>query len=112
MRDAPLLAKLFGEYVNLLTMIMALCLRLNLFACLLQQVTGKDEIDELRIVGVDHLCVCTFPTIFTLVDVDDVFADTHHGVHIVGVDNRCGVKFSSDVADKGVDYERRFRVKT
>ena len=36
MRDAPLLTKLFGEYVNLLTMITALCLRLNLFACLLQ----------------------------------------------------------------------------
>ena len=46
------------------------------------------------------------------VDIDDFLSDTHYGVHVVGIDERGHVVFTSDVLYQLVDNERGFRVQT
>lgn len=88
-----------------------LCLCFNLLACLLEQVAGEDEVNELLVVGVDHLSVCALPTLFTLVDINYVFTDAHHGVHIVGVYYCCDVVLFGNSVEQFIDNEGCTRVK-
>ena len=47
----------------------------------------------------------SFPFLTTLVDVKDVFANAHYGVHVVGIDDSRRVKLPSDVVNEVVDDE-------
>ena len=52
------------------------------------------------------------PPLVSLVDVDDLLADLHYGVHVVGIDYRGYVILLGNVADQIVDDHRRLRVET
>lgn len=53
-----------------------------------EQIAGKDQIVELLIGGVDDLVFVSLPLLVSFVDEDDVLADTHDRVHVMGVDDR------------------------
>ena len=73
------------------------------FAHLLQQVAGEDEVGEALVGGVHDLRGVALPLLVALVDVDDVLADAHHRVHIVGVDDGRHVEFAGDGVQQVVD---------
>ena len=50
------------------------------------------------------------PPLAALVDVDDLLADLHHGVHVVRVDDRRDAVLLGDLVDEVVDNDRRLRI--
>ena len=56
-------------------------------AHVLQEVAGEDEIGEAGVVGSHNLTALALPFLMAFVDEDDVLADAHDGVHVVGVDD-------------------------
>ena len=77
----------------------------NAFFHLLQQVAGEDEVGEQLVSGGHD--VLAFPAPFQVALVYEYYrlANTHYGVHVVGVDNRGDVVFVGDAMQQFVDDE-------
>ena len=56
-------------------------------AHLLQQVGSEDEVGEALVGGAHDVGRHALPLLAAFVDEDDVLADSHDGVHVVGVDD-------------------------
>ena len=84
----------------------------NAFFHLLQQVIGEDEVGEQLVSGGHD--VLAFPAPFQVALVYEYYrlANTHYGVHVVGVDNGGDVILLGDAVEKVVDYERCLGVET
>ena len=74
-------------------------------AHVLQQIAGEDKIGETLVVGVHDLAADALPFLMTLVVEDDILANTHHGVHVVGIDDSGHVEFLGDAVQQVVDDE-------
>lgn len=70
-----------------------------------EEVGSKNKVVEQFVVRVHHFVLRAFPFLTTLVDVKDVFANAHYGVHVVGIDDGRRVKLPSDVVNEVVDDE-------
>ena len=62
------------------------------------------------VVGGDDLIFRALPLLHALLDEDDVVADVHHGVHVVGVDHGGHLILHRDVVNQVVDQEGGLRV--
>lgn len=79
---------------------------------LFEELRGKHEIVE-RLVGASVNCVVvSFPVAVSFIDKHDIFSDSEHGVHVVGVDDGGDVIFMGDVAQQVIDQNRRLRVES
>ena len=76
----------------------------------LQQVAGEDEVGESLVGGTHDVGRYTLPLLLSFVDEDDVLADAHDRVHVVGVDNGRDVVFLSDAVQQVVDDKACLRV--
>ena len=74
-------------------------------AHVLEKVAGEDEIGKAFVVGAHDLAADTLPLLMPLVDEDNVLADAHDGVHVVGVDDGGHVKLAGDALQELVDDE-------
>ena len=79
----------------------------NHLAHVLQQVAGEDEIGEAGVVGSHDLTALALPFFMAFVDEDDVLADAHDGVHVVGVDDGGHVELAGDALQGGLGIETR-----
>ena len=75
-----------------------------------EEVACKDEGVELLVGAAHDIFFCTLPLLVSLVDVDDVFADAHNGIHVVGVDDGSHLVFGSDVMNEVVYDKAGFGV--
>ena len=66
---------------------------------------GEDEIVKLLVVGMKNLILGALPPLFALMDIDNLVANLHHGVHIVGIDNGGYVVLNCDVVNEVVDND-------
>ena len=82
---------------------------LDLFE-LARQVGSEDEVVQGLVVRGDDFALGALPLFDALFNEDDVVADVHHGVHVVGVDDGRHVVLHGDVVDKVVDEKRGLRV--
>ena len=71
-------------------------------AHILQKVAGKNEIGKALVVGTHNLTANALPFFMSLVDEDDVLADAHDGVHVVGVDDSGHVELTGDALQEFV----------
>ena len=53
----------------------------------LQQIAGENEVGEFLVGRAHYLATYTLPFLIAFVNKYDIFANTHHGVHIVGIDD-------------------------
>ena len=77
----------------------------NAFFHLLQQVAGEDEVGEQLVSGGHDVLASPAPFQVTLVYEYYRLANTHYGVHVVGVDNGGDVVFVGDAMQQFVDDE-------
>ena len=71
---------------------------------------GEDEIVQFRIVGVQDIVLGPLPPLAAVVDVYDLLADLHHGVHVVRIDDRRDAVLLGDLVDQVIDDDRGLRV--
>ena len=71
---------------------------------------GEDKVVQLAVLGVEDALLGPLPPLAAVVDVDDLLADLHHGVHVVRVDDRRDVVLLRDLVDQVVDDDRGLRV--
>ena len=81
------------------------CALFHFFLHLLKQVGGEDEIVELLVRGSHDLVFVTRPGGFTLVDKDDVLANTHHRIHVVGIDDGGGLELLRNAVQQFIDNQ-------
>ena len=67
---------------------------------------GEDKVVELLILGVEDIILGALPPLLALVDVDNLVANLHHRVHIVGVDDGGDVILDGDVVDEVINHDR------
>ena len=79
--------------------------QMDVFLDLFEEVAGEDEVGETFVVGGEDVVLGALPVFVALIDEDDVFAYTEHGVHVVGVDDGGHAVFLGDTVDEGVDDE-------
>ena len=84
----------------------------NHLAHVLQEVAGEDEIGEAGVVGSHNLTALALPFLMAFVDEDDVLADAHDGVHVVGVDDGGHVELAGDALQQFVDDEGGLGIET
>ena len=84
----------------------------NHLAHVLQEVAGEDEISEAGVVGSHNLTALALPFFMAFVDEDDVLADAHDGVHVVGVDDGGHVELAGDALQQFVDDEGGLGIET
>ena len=77
----------------------------NHLAHVLQEVAGEDEIGEAGVVGSHNLTALALPFFMAFVDEDDVLADAHHRIHVVGIDDGGDVELLGDAAQQVVNDE-------
>ena len=77
-----------------------------------EEVGSKDETVESLVVGIHHLVFRSLPSGMTFTDEEDVLADAHDGVHVVGVDDGGRLLLRRDVMNQIVIENGRLRVKT
>ena len=71
---------------------------------------SEHEIVQLAVIGMQNIVLGAFPPFLPLMDKNNVFADLHHRVHVVRVDDRRDVVFLGDLLDQVVDQHRRHRI--
>ena len=81
-------------------------------AHVLEQVAGEDEVREAGVRRVHDLVALPLPLLVALIDKDDILANTHHRIHVVGIDDCRDVKLLRDALQQIVDHETRLRVET
>ena len=74
-------------------------------AHVLEEVAGEDEIRQAGVCRVHDFIALPLPFFVAFVDEDDILADTHHRVHVVGIDDGSGVVFLGDTTQQVVDDE-------
>lgn len=62
-----------------------------------------DKTLDFGVGGIDNRVAVTLPPFFSLVDKEDVVADFHDGVHVVGNDHSSDFVFLGDVSDEFVN---------
>ena len=72
---------------------------------LLEQTGGEYEIIERLVRGGEDAFLVAYPFPVSLVNEYDIFADTQHGVHVVGVDDCCYVILVGDVVEEFVNQD-------
>ena len=77
-----------------------------------QQVGCEDEVVQPFVGGGEYIVLGSFPFLVSLVDVKDAVADSHDGVHVVGVDDGGHVVLGGDVMNQGIDNQRGLRVES
>ena len=70
---------------------------------LTEDVGGEDEILKGFVGGIHDLLVGALPLGTSVADESDVLANSHDGIHVVGVDNGCDLVFVRDTLDEFVD---------
>ena len=66
---------------------------------------SKHKVIQLLVVSVENILFGTFPPLFALMNIDNLFANLHYGVHIVGVDNSGDIILDCNVVNKVVDHD-------
>ena len=61
-----------------------------------EQIGCENEVVEVLVCSSHHVVFGALPFLAALVYEQDVFADAHHRVHVVGVDDGCDVVLLSD----------------
>ena len=89
----------------------ALLLQFN-FLDLTEEVRSEDEVVEAFVVGTHDFVLRAFPFAIAFVDIEDMFADAHDGIHVVGVDDGGRVILLRELMDEFVDDERCLGVET
>ena len=69
-----------------------------------EQVGSKYEIIQQFVAGSEDVVFCAFPFFPSFVDINDLFSDSHHGVHVMRVDDCRHVVFPGDVVYKIIDH--------
>ena len=72
---------------------------------LLEQLAGEDQFVELFVGRGHHFVFVALPFLSAFIDEDDVFANAHYGVHVVGVDDGGHVVFFGDAREQLVDNQ-------
>ena len=62
-----------------------------------EEVGSKNEVIQAFVGRGKDIVFTAFPLFMPFVDIDDFLSDTHYGVHVVGIDERGHIVFTSDV---------------
>ena len=79
---------------------------------LTEDIGSEDEVVETTVVGIHDFLIGALPLGTTFTDEDDFLTNTHHGVHVVGVDDGGDVVFVGDALNEFVDNDTGLWVKT
>ena len=84
----------------------------HIFAYFLEEASGEYKVVESFVGCIVYLAHIANPFAMTLVDEDNILADTENAVHIVGVDYGCEAVLMGDVAQEFVDEDTGLRVES
>ena len=84
----------------------------TILANVAEQVGSIYEVVQVVIVHIIDLVLGANPAHMALVNKDDVLADAHHRVHVVGVDDGGDAKLVGNVAQEFVDHDGSLGVET
>jgi len=69
----------------------------------LQQIRSEYEVVQTLVCGREYLVFGSFPFFMALVDKNDTVANSHHRIHVVGIDDGGHVVFGGDVVNQFVN---------
>lgn len=70
----------------------------------------EDKIVQLFYPGVGDVVFVAFPELLPFVDEEDLFADPHYGVHVVGYDDGGHIVVFGEILDEVVDEDGGLRI--
>lgn len=77
-----------------------------------QQVGSENEIVQLFVGRSEDVVFRTFPLFGSLINIDNLFANTHYRVHVVSIDDGGHVVLPGNIVNQVVYYQRGFRVES